>query len=156
MPPVRSAVIALPVCAIELIEADGRLHGLNFLPPDHPLQAPQSPLAAEAARQLALWLDDPAHRFDLPLAELGTPFQRRVWALIAAIPCGQTRRYGELAIELGSAARAVGQACGANPFPLLVPCHRVLSAQGQGGFAHAREGWLLDLKRWLLEREATQ
>ena len=61
--------------------------------------------------------------------------------------------YGKLAADLGSAPRAVGQACGANPFPLIVPCHRVTSAAGLGGFANAREGWLLEVKRWLLAFE---
>ena len=60
---------------------------------------------------------------------------------------------GKLAADLGSAPRAVGQACGANPFPLIVPCHRVTSAAGLGGFANAREGWLLEVKRWLLAFE---
>lgn len=74
-------------------------------------------------------------------------------AAIAAIPRGRTATYGELATSLGSAPRAVGQACGANPFPLIVPCHRVTSAAGLGGFANAREGWLLEVKRWLLAFE---
>jgi methylated-DNA-[protein]-cysteine S-methyltransferase len=102
---------------------------------------------------LHAWFDDPAPALALPLRACGTPFQRRVWAAISAIPPGQTRSYGELARQLGSAARAVGQACGANPFPLIVPCHRVTSAQGLGGFAHSSGGWLLEVKRWLLRHE---
>ena len=87
------------------------------------------------------------------LARTGTPFRQRVWAAISAIPRGRTATYGALAAQLGSAPRAVGQACGANPFPLIVPCHRVTAASGLGGFANAHDGWLLDVKRWLLAFE---
>jgi methylated-DNA-[protein]-cysteine S-methyltransferase len=96
---------------------------------------------------------DPQFRFDLPLASHGTLFQRRVWGKIAAIRAGRTRSYGELARELRSAPRAVGQACGANPLPLVVPCHRVLAAAGIGGFAHCEGGFHLSVKRWLLAHE---
>jgi methylated-DNA-[protein]-cysteine S-methyltransferase len=72
----------------------------------------------------------------LPLTPAGTPFQRRVWATLAEIPFGQTRSYGDLARELGSGPRAVGGACGRNPIPLLIPCHRVLTADGHlGGYS---------------------
>ena len=107
----------------------------------------------DATLQLEEYFAGKRQAFDLPLAPSGTGFQRRVWAEISAIPAGQTRSYGELARQLGSAARAVGQACGANPFPLIVPCHRVTSAQGLGGFAHSSGGWLLEVKRWLLRHE---
>jgi len=76
-----------------------------------------------------------------------------VWAKIAAIGAGRTRSYGELARELRSAPRAVGQACGANPIPIVVPCHRVLAAGGIGGFAHHEGGFHLAIKRWLLAHE---
>lgn len=122
--------------------------------PAHAEDSPNPALAAEAARQLAAWLEDPTTRFELPLAAAGTPFQRRVWAAIAAIPCGETRSYGEIARELGSSARAVGGACGANPLPIIVPCHRVIAADGRlGGFAHSDGGFLLEVKRWLLQHE---
>uniref|UniRef100_UPI00145D05CA methylated-DNA--[protein]-cysteine S-methyltransferase n=1 Tax=Aromatoleum evansii TaxID=59406 RepID=UPI00145D05CA len=115
----------------------------------------ENPLAERAATQLLEWLDDPDRPFDLPLAERGTAFQRRVWSAIAAIPRGAHRTYGEIAAEIGSAARAVGQACGANPFPIIVPCHRVMAAGGGiGGFANSTGGYLLDTKRWLLRFEA--
>ena len=111
-------------------------------------------LAREAVRQLRAWLADGRFEFALPLAPAGTPFQRRVWAGIAAIPAGQTRSYGELAATLGSGPRAVGNACGANPYPLVVPCHRVVAAGGGlGGFARQRGGFLLQVKSWLLQHE---
>jgi methylated-DNA-[protein]-cysteine S-methyltransferase len=119
---------------------------------DKPL-APQNRLAARACAQIERYLNDPQFRFDLPLAPQGTEFQRRVWAKIAAIGAGRTRSYGELARELRSAPRAVGQACGANPIPIVVPCHRVLAAGGIGGFAHHEGGFHLAIKRWLLAHE---
>ncbi|MCX8144706.1 MAG: methylated-DNA--[protein]-cysteine S-methyltransferase [Azovibrio sp.] len=128
--------------------------GIAFLEP-RPPEPPRTPLAALVARQLTAWLADARWRFDLPLAPCGTPFQRRVWQQIASIPLGETRSYGQLAQALGSAPRAVGGACGANPLPLIVPCHRVLAAHGGlGGFNRARGGFLLDVKRWLLAHEA--
>ena len=147
------AVIALPFGPLGIRSAGAELSELVFLAPDSTLQEPENDTARAAAVALHAWFDDPAPALALPLRACGTPFQRRVWAAISAIPPGQTRSYGELARQLGSAARAVGQACGANPFPLIVPCHRVTSAQGLGGFAHSRGGWLLEVKRWLLRHE---
>ena len=124
-----------------------------FLPKTGRALAPQNPVASRACAQIERYLDDPEFRFDLPLARQGTNFQRRVWAKIAAIGPGRTRSYGELARELGSAPRAVGQACGENPLPLVVPCHRVVAASGVGGFAHHDGGFHLSVKRWLLAHE---
>ena len=119
-------------------------------------KAPGNALAAEVESQLRAYLADPEAHFELPLRAAGTPFQRRVWAQIAAIPSRRTRSYGDLARDLHNAPRAVGQACGANPYPLVVPCHRVIaSGGGLGGFARQRGGFLLDVKRWLLAHEAS-
>ena len=117
-------------------------------------QAPESLLAKEVVSQINAWFVDPAFVFGLPLASAGTPFQRRVWTAITAIPSGDTQSYGALATQIGSGPRAVGNACGANPYPLVVPCHRVIAAnQGLGGFARQRGGFLLEVKRWLLQHE---
>jgi methylated-DNA-[protein]-cysteine S-methyltransferase len=83
----------------------------------------------------------------------GTPFQLRVWHALMAIPAGQPATYGALAKRLGTGARAVGQACGANPLPILIPCHRVVAASGLGGFMHSAAGTPLDVKTWLLAHE---
>ena len=149
-----AAVLAMPFGAFGVRTRDSALEELVFLPPGTALQTPTSPLAQLAAAQLAAWLNEPDYVFDLPLAPRGTAFQRRVWRAIAAIPRGRPVTYGALAHELGTAARAVGGACGANPFPVVVPCHRVVSVAGMGGFAGATDGYLLDAKRWLLEFEA--
>ncbi len=118
---------------------------------------PQSLLAKETVRQLRAYFKDARFEFALPLQPKGTLFQRRVWSGIAAIPTGETKAYGELAQAIGSGPRAVGNACGANPYPLIVPCHRVVAAnQGLGGFARQRGGFLLDIKRWLLAHERSR
>ena len=89
--------------------------------------------------------------FDLPLAPEGTAFQKRVYAAMQRIPFGGMRSYGELAAELGSAARAVGGACGSNPLPIVIPCHRVVAAGGGlGGFSG---GAGASTKTWLLHHE---
>jgi len=149
-----AATFITPFGAFGIRVAGDAIDELVFLPADTPERAPDCALAGRAAAQVLRWLDDPARPFDLPLALRGTPFQQRVWRAIATIPLGERRTYGELAAELGSAARAAGQACGANPFPLVIPCHRVVAAKGIGGFAGASGGYLLDAKRWLLAFEA--
>ena len=147
------AIIALPFGPFGIRAQDGLVRELVFLPPGTALQPPRNATAGAAAHALREWIEDPDLPFPVPLACAGTPFRQRVWTAISAIPHGRTATYGELALQLGSSPRAVGQACGANPFPLIVPCHRVTSAGGLGGFANAREGWLLEVKRWLLAFE---
>ncbi|PKO86285.1 MAG: cysteine methyltransferase [Betaproteobacteria bacterium HGW-Betaproteobacteria-12] len=150
------AVVAAPGFALGICCDADEVTAIEFLEAQ-PAQAPQTALAAETARQLEAWLADPAFVFGLPLRPAGTAFQRRVWAEIAAIPCGRTLTYGQVAHNLHNAPRAVGQACGANPYPLVVPCHRVVaSAGGLGGFARERGGFLLDVKRWLLGHEGSR
>jgi len=124
-----------------------------YLPRSAGALAPTNTLAARACAQIERYLADPSYRFKLPLKVIGTAFQRRVWAQISAIPLGETRTYGDLARRLKSAPRAVGQACGTNYFPLVIPCHRVVAAGGLGGFAHTNSGYLIDVKRWLLAHE---
>ena len=113
---------------------------------------PAGAALAEAAAQLLAYFEGTRHVFDLPLAPLGTDFQRAVWRAIADIPYGSTATYGQLAERVGrpTAVRAVGMAAGRNPLPIVVPCHRVVGADGSlTGYAGG-----LDRKRWLLEHEA--
>jgi methylated-DNA-[protein]-cysteine S-methyltransferase len=147
------AIVAAPCFALGIRCDDDEIAAIEFLAPQA-ASAPTSSLAAEAARQLEAYLADPEFVFGLPLRPAGTLFQRRVWEQIAAIPPGKTETYGQLAQILKNAPRAVGQACGANPYPLVVPCHRVVAASGGlGGFNRHGGGFLLDVKRWLLQHE---
>lgn len=148
-----TAILAMPTCRLGVATLDGHINELVFLPPDVPLRAAGNELARRLATALDAYIDRGAAFHDIPVAPRGTPFQSRVWAAISAIPCGQIQRYGDIATQLGSAARAVGQACGANPLPLIVPCHRVLGSKGIGGFANHSDGWLIETKRWLLWHE---
>ena len=152
----QAVVVAPGFCLGVQCDADA-ITGIDFLEPRPEVPA-TSALASEAVRQLQAYIADPSFRFALPLKPAGTPFQRRVWAQISAIPSGQTGSYGQLAKNIENAPRAVGQACGANPYPLIVPCHRVIAKGGSGdkklgGFARERGGFLLDVKRWLLAHE---
>jgi methylated-DNA-[protein]-cysteine S-methyltransferase len=149
-----SAVQPAPFGAVGICTDGDSVTSLVFLDHGVPALAPRDEPAREACRQLSAYFADPEHRFDLPLRPVGTAYQRRVWAAIAAVPCGETSTYGELAQALGSVPRAVGQACGANAYPLAIPCHRVVAASGLGGFAHHTGGFLTGIKRWLLRHEA--
>lgn len=133
--------------------ADDLVTGVEWLPPGRG-RAPTHPLAAEAVRQLAAWFADPARGFALPLAPAPTPFQRRFREVLCAVPPGEVRTYGEIAAALGSAPRAVGGACGANPITIVVPCHRVVAADGIGGYGGDwGEGPAVAFKQRLLEME---
>jgi len=90
---------------------------------------------------------------DIPYAFLsGTPFQQRVWQAVHAISCGEVRTYGELAQELNTSSRAIGQACKKNPIALFIPCHRVVAANGVGGYMGKQH--CVDIKQWLLRHES--
>ncbi|MET3132717.1 methylated-DNA-[protein]-cysteine S-methyltransferase [Oxalobacteraceae bacterium GrIS 1.11] len=150
-----TAIVAAPFGAIGIRCEAGALRELVYLPPHFAEKDAQDALSALAAVQITRYFGDPDCTFDLPLAAVGSAFQHRVWDAIASIPRGQVRTYGQVARHIGSAARAVGQACGANWFPLLIPCHRVTAAGGLGGFSHHDDegGFHLGVKRWLLAHE---
>ncbi len=138
-----------------LLEAGGRLSALDFLHDRRPAW-PDLPAGHPVARALAAYFDRGRQPAGVALAEAPTAFQARLRAALLAIPPGRTRTYGELAAALGSAPRAVGQACRRNPLPLFVPCHRVVAADGCGGFGGHRDGPLAALKHRLLEHERSR
>jgi len=111
-------------------------------------------LVREAAAQLAAYFAGQRTRFELPLNAAGTPFQRRVWQALCAVPYGDTSSYGEIAAAVGNprASRAVGLANGRNPIAILVPCHRIIGGDGSlTGY-----GGGLERKRWLLDHERSR
>lgn len=114
-----------------------------------PAAVPES----EVRWQLDAYFQESDFRFSLPLHLSGTEFQQRVWRRLCRIKPGEVRTYGEIARDLGSSPRAVGNACRRNPVPVVVPCHRVVGATGIGGYSGATEGGKLDVKRWLLAYE---
>src|SRR5487761_527283 len=147
------AILKTPCAMLGIRCSDEALLGLDFLPLSIAAQAATNKIAEQVCAQLRDYLRNPDTVFDVPLAPHGTAHQQKVWRALLAIPRGATRQYGELAKELGSASQAVGQACGANPIALIIPCHRVVSKTGLGGFMRHAEGDELDIKRWLLAHE---
>jgi methylated-DNA-[protein]-cysteine S-methyltransferase len=136
-----------------LVEADhDAVTGLRWAGVDERAQdRSTSPVLKEAARQLDRYFARKLRRFDLPLAQRGTDFQKRVWAAMRDIPYGETATYGGMAMALGSGPRPVGMACARNPIPIIVPCHRVLGRGGKEGGFSGGEG--LPTKRQLLALE---
>ncbi|MDO9523917.1 MAG: methylated-DNA--[protein]-cysteine S-methyltransferase [Gemmobacter sp.] len=122
--------VASPFGPLTLHETDGTITRLHWVAED---PAPTT-LLQEAAAQLAAYFDGRLTRFDLPL-DLGVGLQNRVRHAMLAIPCGETRTYGDLSRDLRTPAQAIGQACGTNAIPILIPCHRVLGARTLGGFS---------------------
>jgi methylated-DNA-[protein]-cysteine S-methyltransferase len=145
--------MATPFAVLGVRTAGDTLAGIEYLPRGAATLAPLTRFAERACRQIERYLDDPDFRFDLPFDYRGTEFQCRVWRAIHAIPSGRTLSYVDIARRLRTAPRPVGGACGANRIPLVIPCHRVVGSGGIGGFMHARGGFPLDVKRWLLKHE---
>jgi methylated-DNA-[protein]-cysteine S-methyltransferase len=147
-------IVEFPKMKVAVKTRDEQVVEIRYLPLSSPLVSPKTPLAALAAEQLERYRENPDATFDLPVLVQGTALQRAVWAAMRAIPRGRTRTYGELARELGADPRDIGQACGDNRLPIVIPCHRVVAADGIGGFGHSSGGYLLEAKRWLLMHEA--
>lgn len=128
------ATLATPVGTLAVTEQGGAITAVAW---SGTARGPRTPLLDAALHQLAAYFDGRLRVFDLPLRVEGSEFQRAVCDAIAAIPFGQTRSYGDLAKELGAPPQAIGTACGGNPIPVIIPCHRVLGANGLGGFSGA-------------------
>ena len=152
--PHYSAKLKAPFAVLGISTNGSALTALTYLPLTERAAAPTDRIAGQAVRELERYLTDPECRFTVALAPAGTAFQQRVWAALSAIPRGQFRTYGEIARLVGTAPRAIGKACGANRIALIIPCHRVVGAQGSlGGFMNAQDGNPIAIKRWLLVHE---
>lgn len=133
------AIVPSPLGPLRLTERGGALTCVDFARDTTGAHASAAtPLLQSVRQQLAAYFAGELRQFDLPLDPTGTRFQRRAWLELANIPYGEVLTYGELAARLGSGARAVGGACGTNPIPIILPCHRVVAAGGRiGGYAGA-------------------
>jgi methylated-DNA-[protein]-cysteine S-methyltransferase len=151
MKDMASSVVDSPIGPLGLVATQAGLSAVRFHAHAFPREG-SSPILAETAKQLDSYFAGELVEFDLPLDLDGSEFQRRCWLALATIPYGQTVSYGEQARRLGygpETARAVGAANGQNPLPLVLPCHRVIGADGSlTGF-----GGGLPTKRFLLEHE---
>ena len=136
-----------PLGALTLSEEDGALVSIDW-----GFGRDQTPttLLQQAREQMNAYFDGALRQFDLPLAPAGTPFRQRVWRALMDIPYGATASYGALAKQVGGCAQAIGGANGANPLPIVIPCHRVVASTGLGGYSG---GDGLPTKRWLLALE---
>jgi methylated-DNA-[protein]-cysteine S-methyltransferase len=137
-----------PVGDLTISEEDGEIVSVDW--GWSPISQADVPVLEEAKRQLDEYFAGKRQDFDLPLSAQGTEFQRRVWSAMAKIPYGETLTYGQLAKQVRSGPRAIGGACGRNPIPIVIPCHRVVGAAGLTGYSG--EGWL-DTKKFLLDLE---
>lgn len=154
--PTEVCCLRAPFGWIRILAGKGALLGVDVLPEisvGEGDQRPASPLLQAAVRQFLRYFEDATVPFTLPLKQAGTIYQQRVWSAMSEIPSGQVLTYSGLARAIGSGPRAVASACKANRFPILIPCHRVVAAQGLGGYCGMREGPMLDIKRWLLMHE---
>lgn len=124
--------IKTPVGQLGLVEEDGNITRLMWDARD---KGERTPVLEEGLKQLGAFFEGTRETFDLPLAPEGSDFQQQVYAAMLAIPKGHTRTYGSIARELGVSAQPIGQACGSNPIPVIIPCHRVVGADGLGGFS---------------------
>jgi methylated-DNA-[protein]-cysteine S-methyltransferase len=138
----------------ELVDGSLMISKIDYLLPNTILSPPGNQLAKAFLKQCGQYFSNAAFVFDLPLKPAGTAHQQKVWRAAQGIGVGNTITYGEIAKMIQSGPRAVGTACGANPYPLVIPCHRVISAQGLGGFMKEDgPGFYRQVKVWLLKHE---
>ena len=142
-----SASLNTPIGPLTVDARDGRIYRLRWV--DDP-EGDETPELVDAVRQLRAYFDGTLTVFDLPLEVDGSDLQRAVCDAMSAIPLGETRTYGDLAADLGVPAQAIGGACGGNPIPVIIPCHRILGASTLGGFSGMGG---VETKVWLLRHE---
>jgi len=149
--PQYEAVVEAPFGAVG-IQIHGVQVAIDLLPKKQASKQSQHKIAAQVANQVEAYFANAFNDFNFPVVYKGTPFQRRVWQALSAIPKGHVLTYSEIAQQIGSGPRAVANACGANHLPLVIPCHRVVAKDGLGGFMNGADGGL-KVKKWLLKHE---
>jgi methylated-DNA-[protein]-cysteine S-methyltransferase len=134
---------------------DKCLINISFLSAQESILTPKKNSAAHlVCVQLQQYFDNPKYQFDLPIKLSGTAHQIKVWEALQKIPSGRPWSYGELSQQIDSSPRAVGTACGHNPIVIVIPCHRIIAANGQlGGFMGGKLDDPLSIKKWLLRHE---
>ncbi|MGD9357072.1 MAG: methylated-DNA--[protein]-cysteine S-methyltransferase [Chromatiales bacterium] len=147
------AVIKSPIGHIGILAEADRITGVRLAVEGARERVPREGVAADAARALKEYFRTGHWPAEIPLQEQGTEFQKRVWDLLRTITPGTTLTYGEVARRLQTSPRAIGQACRTNPCPILTPCHRVVAANGTGGFSGEIDGEWPNIKAWLLRHE---
>ena len=145
-----------PIGRLGLTIAQECLLGIKFLSNStwSSFQETVSPSILKIQEALEAYFINKTCNFDLPILVQGSVFQKSVWNLLQKIPFGRTITYGEVAKKLNTSPRAVGQACRQNPIPIVIPCHRVVSANGLGGFLGSQAKQSITIKSWLLSHES--
>ncbi len=146
-------MFSTPVGNVGLKSGDRGIRVLSYTAAGLTRKKPNDDLAAKVYRQLMEYFDSRRTRFELPLDAEGTEYQKSVWRQLAKIPYGKSLTYGDIATKLKSGPRAVGNACRDNPISIIVPCHRVLSKSGLGGYSGCVSGDPIARKQWLLQHE---
>ena len=147
------AKLATPFAVLGIRTVGSHVTDIDYLPRGVATLSPLNALAERTCREIERYLGDPEYVPDLPFQYVGSAFQCEVWRKISAIPAGRTLTYKDVAGALRTAPRPVGGACGANRLPIVIPCHRVISASGIGGFMRGGGEPALAIKRWLLRHE---
>lgn len=150
---IQEAVVAAPFGKLGIQVAGDAVWKIEFLPPDRKEKPQSTRLIEQAVNQLCDYFNDPEAPFSLPLVCKGTEFTNKVWEKLLMIRPGSVRTYGSLAKSLSTSPRAIGAACRANDYPIIIPCHRVTAATGIGGFSGSLSEHKLSIKRWLLSHE---
>lgn len=149
------AKLETPFAVLGIRTVGERVTDIDYLPLGIAALAPLNRLAERTCREIERYIDDPHYRVKVPFEYAGTSFQCRVWKEIGSIPAGRTLTYNDIARRLRTAPRPVGGACGANRLPIVIPCHRVVAANGLGGFMNSEGTDALAIKRWLLRHEGS-
>ncbi|HEY0338169.1 MAG TPA: methylated-DNA--[protein]-cysteine S-methyltransferase [Burkholderiales bacterium] len=147
------AKLQTPFAVLGIRTLGARVTDIDYLPHGIAPLAPLNKVAERACREIEQYLCDPDYAPEMMFELSGTAFQRKVWKKITAIPPGRTLTYNDIARVLRTAPRPVGGACGANRLPIVIPCHRVVSSNGIGGFMRGGGEPALSIKRWLLRHE---
>ena len=148
-----TAIVESPVGFLKIFTSADALTQIHFCNARKTI-TPRLAIAKEAHSQLKRYFKDANFIFDLPITLQVSDHQQRVLDALQQIPRGQTRSYGDVAAELHSSARAIGNACRRNPIPLVIPCHRIVAKHHIGGFSGTTAGRMIRIKQWLLEHES--
>ncbi len=150
-----AAIINSPIghLGIKINKDNPSITGIDFLKTTRSQKTLNHPLIKNTVTELENYFSNPHFKFTIPLQADGTELQKKVWALMKKIPVGKTLTYSEIAEQLNTSPRVIGNACRANPIPLFIPCHRIVAKNNIGGFAGAINGELINMKMWLLAHE---
>lgn len=147
------AVLISPIGKLGVSTSLTHLLSIDFIDSEIAEQSANNPLAKEVCRQLNAYFSDKNHVFTLPIAEHGSAFQKLVWQELRRTKPGEILTYGQLAKQLNTGARAVGNACRRNPIPIVTPCHRIVAVGHIGGYSGHITGEIWNIKQWLLSYE---